>query len=611
MKRSIAYSAALLIAICLTPTAWAQSSADPAEWVPADALAYVGVTDITATWEDFQQTSGYRMMNDEIVKEAMPSMSMVATALEKIQARVAEALDVPVKDLKNPFTGPLAAYVRVPRGAAAEDAVAALIATIGDQTLMRRYYDNAVAKLKESADDHDAVSVDGTTIDVFTTEPKEEEEDEFADFDDDSDIDFNQPPDQIIEDVLDKSLSAESLPPSLALCLTDDRLIVANSADEARAALRADSRSDSLAETADYKALKGNLKRIGTVRMLFNLPQIIELAKAETDSSDADDLREMLQLVGAESLRSVVGHMRMGASSYDSKFEILFLMSGQRSGLAKMLSMDNRPTTPPAHVNADTGFYASINLNPPQIVNEVEKMIRQSNPDWADQMRAMLTSAPSPTGEGTLNYQQELIDHLQGPLAMGLSASRPLTPESVRMAIELGHRDQAALGRFLSKMVGFFTERDVRGTPVYDIALPLPGVMGNGIAVLTDRLVISASAAMDSIVGGSGGGLAQSNTWQRVARYVPEESWCVFYTDNRLLTQAAMDVAQSPELQAAAMSNMGVMMLQQMFAEMMDHFAEADETVAERILGYAAPSILTIATTPAGVQLTSVNLRPE
>lgn len=612
MKRSMLSALAVALVLGTAANALAEKKIDPAQWVPGDALVYVGVTDVDRMWNNFKKTNGYAVMNDETITEHVSELGAVTAAIEKLKSKLAEALDVQPKQLKNPFSGPLAFYLEVAPDAP-DDLHPALVASVGDAELMKSYYKSATSKFKEHAK-HESVSFGEYSIDVFTStaekaDDETAEDDEFGDFDDDPSpfAGLGQSPDEIFSNGVDKLFSPEAMPPKLALCLTDDRLVVGTSADQVRAALKPRGYGTTLAETDDYQALLRYLKPVGSVRLVFNLPRVIEVAKANADSGDVEEMREWLRTFGVESLRSVVGHLRLGAKSYDSKFELLFLTSGQRSGLAEILAMDNRPTDPPDFVAADTCLYVGINLNVPRLIDQIERLVRQADAAAADAMRAQLESLQLMPDAEPINVRKDFIDHLREPLCLVMSTSKPVDMESVRVSLTMGHRDQSAIVRFLSQ-IPMLQAQELRGTQIFG-SMMMPGFV---LAPTAERLIIGSIAVVENAMSPSAAQpLAQSRAWQRAQRFVPSESWFTMFMDQRRMLEAALDLSKNGQLGMGMVAmNPGIMMLSQMYGEMAEALGD-DPARIEKLLHYQGAAIITVTTMPEGVRLTGVNLKPE
>ncbi|MFH1746715.1 MAG: hypothetical protein ABIG44_06675 [Planctomycetota bacterium] len=570
---------------------------DPAEWVPAEAIVYVGITDMQHTWANYQKTLKYKSMTDPEMAEVGGMPNIGGAVLKKVKERLGRVLDVDPDELKSPFAGPMALYATVPAGGAFDDIEPGLIAGVGDAELMKRYFDTIVARLKEAADGYESITAGGETIHVFTSEGGDGEggeEDEF---------DFDEPtmgPDAImgfIDEALDKIFSLEHLPPKMAVCLTEERLLVSRTADHIRAALARSGGSRTLADSDDHQALLRHRRPIGEVRLLVNLPRIFELAKAE--GADQDELQSKLRVIGAQGLRSLVGHMRLSTKSYDTKLELMFLMRGERSGLAKLLSMENRPVSPPDSVQAAAGAYVCFNIDPPKLLDEILNMVAQEDPESAEQARAGMEEVP--LGEHTVNIRKDLFDHLSGPLALDVTINKPYGAGSLKALVTLGHRNREALSRFFSILPNMAPPRDFQGTQIFPNA--------NGLmhfAIAADRILAGNQAAVETALSATATeSLAEEANFRRAKRLVPEEAWGTIYFDGRKMLEGLMGLtAKQAELVGDPAG-----MITGMLAMAGVDFSDTPQN--RKMLEYTSVNLFTVATTPDGVQLTYVVLKAE
>lgn len=605
---------AAILSLCLAATAIAQESEkpekiklDPAEWAPADTIAFLGITDVDQTWKDLKKTSLYAMANDSSLKGKLPQIAALGLAPRKFQEKLAKVLGVEAEQLKNPFKGPLALYLNAPKGAGPDQVEAGLVAAVGDPEAMKKYYQAAVAKLKETADKYDSESVGSNNIDIFTTAKKEAGAKE-ADEEDEEDLSpgallGEEGVSKLMEKQLDKMFSKERLPEKLASCLTEDRLIVGASVDQVKAMLRREKNS-TLADSDDYKALLRHLKPVGSIRFLVNLPRVFELAKADK-TVDSGEFASTMKVLGAEGLRSLVGHIRIGAQSYELKSDALFLMKGDRSGLAKILSMENRSVAPPAGVPSDAGFFVSANLNPGKLIDEIESMIRQNSPESADSMHQFFAHVPLPGGE-TVDLRKELIDYLKEPLTFYLSIAKPVKPESIRMLLTIGNKDREAINRFFGK-IPMLAAHEQRGTQIF-VPTMGGGAAEFGLAATNDRVLIGNTNAIEpALAGGDSAGLAESSIWKRAARYLPPEAWLVLFRDNHRMLENILEIKRNKEAFEAAGQSPTTGFLYFLASAA----GNMDEDAIQALMKYTGQDVMSIATISEGVQFTIISLKPD
>ena len=597
------------LAIGASVAALAQSdkpaAVDPAEWAPAEAFVYFGVSDVDQVWSGWQKTNAYAMLQDPRFKDH-GSGNLIHTVMDKFQERLAKALGVEAKQLKNPFKGPVAFYLAAPRGGSVKDIQPGLIASVGDAAVMKKYYDNAIAKLKEASDKHETVTAGSNAIEVFTRDPnsppkedaEESDDDEAEGNEDDLDSSSN-PVVAMVEEQVDDLFSAQSLPPSLAVCLTADRLLVGASADQVKDMLRREKRGDVLADSDDYKSLAKVLKPVGPVRFLVNVPRITELVKPEGD--DLAEYEKGIKTFGVDVMRSLVGTIQIGGENFETRLDAVLLMKGERSGIAKLLSMDNRPIAPAADVSASVFWYAGINLTPSKLIDDIERIVRANDPAAADEMRKQMEAVPLGTSEETVNLRKDFIDHLKAPLTVQLAFARPIGADSLRGMLAIGQKSRDAMNSLLAKFSAFLKPRDVRGTQVYESAL------GFAVSATSDQLMLGMPAAIEAAVEAKGGNpLADTAAWKAAAKVAPEQAWMVMFSNDQLGMESMIELARNKDSAAAGPSAMFNQALMEMYG-ITDDEKSLDQ--AKALLKYVGVSIATVSTTEEGVRFTLAGLK--
>jgi hypothetical protein len=584
---------------------------EPAEWAPADALCYLGIDDVVDTVADIQKTSAFALLSSPLAAGTVPGLDLSAVVTD-LKARLGKALDIPPDQLQNPFAGPLAIFFTAPFGAKLDELEPGLVAGVGDAVLMKKYYTAAVTKLS-TLGKHDSVTIGGDTIDVFTIERAKKssaggsEDEEFAQLDAGKAPKLTAP-DEMLKKLFEQLLTPESLPRTLALCLTADRVIVAASADHVEALVRRDESAKTLAATDDYKSMLQYLKPVGSIRFLVNLPRIVEMAPAAGDSSRARQLRKQIKTYGLDNVGSLVGSCRLGAASYEWKIETLLLLDkagAADTGLLRLLHAENRPIAPPADTSADACVYAAWNLDLPLWLDELEHGIFRSEEDRASGTSWLEQRLPS--GE-TVNLRRAFFDYLEGPLTITFGLSRTPAPAGARLLASIRHHDQSAVTKFFQGplLEDKLQPRELRGMQLFDVApLPMLPVSGLAAAVTPDRVVVGNTAAVeDALAPMSTDALANTEAWKHAARYVPTQGWLTLYSDNRKLLDDLADLAKNPPEPAGG--DLGSVVLAILMQSM-----GGDASTLERARRYSTQSIYTLATTPQGIELTAVQLRPE
>lgn len=597
---------ALCVAALGADMATAARDADPATWAPPGTLVYFGISDVNKLWKEIEASPGYKAMQDPDLKQLGQRVAFNATVLDQVKARLAKAIDVEPDKLKSPFDGAITLYIPPP-GSSKSEPQPVFIAGIGDKELMKTYYEKAVKKMREAASEYTPETAGTAKIDVFSFEKKKEAkgDDEDGDMEhaDEDGGDRNGAGEELASQLVEQIFS-KGLPPKLAVCLTDERLIVAADKDQIQDALRRERGGDSLAGSDEYKAFERKFDVKGTARFMINVRKLIELS-AEKDEENG---KKMMDALGAKSFRSLIGQVVYDGKSYDYKLDAVMLMTGERTGLAKILSMKNRPTAPASAALGETCVSFCLNMNPGELLDEIERILRQSDPDEADQMRTAMSAVPLGP-EGKVDLRKELFDNLREPLAINIGFTKPFDQTSTRVILSVGHKNKEALERFFGKVAeatGQLTTRDLRGTQVFDTPFKA------SLAVTSDAILAGSTPAVEAALASSGGenGLAADAAFKRAAALASKESSMMFYVDGRRLMEALLEIAKDRDaLMMSAMTN-PLNMVPAGMAEAYGEIKPEQREKAKKMLEYVGATIGTLTNTEDGLHVTIVNLLP-
>ncbi|MFN0136259.1 MAG: hypothetical protein ACKVS9_09105 [Phycisphaerae bacterium] len=587
---------------------------DPATWAPKDALAYIGTSDLELVIEKLRKSPVARELSDPAIKSTT-DLNVFWKMLDALKQRVAKMLGTEADKLQNPFGGPMAVIVTAVTKDGETVPAVTFVATVKDSTVMRSYYENATKRLKETADSHEGVTMGSATIDHFKTRARTDEDKKPAD----SDTAESEAAEiqaalegQVGEDemtammdrVVGELFSSEAMPESLATCLTENRLLVALSPDHIKAVLRSD-RGDSLKDHDDYKAIDRKFKQPGPVRLLINVPKIVDLAAAQGD----EDFARTRAALGLGCMRSVIGHLEWDGEKYDGRGELLLLTSDDCTGLAKILRMKNAPLAPPKFVTTEQSILFSMHLNPIEILEETERIMRQVDPDAADEMAGSMV-VDLPDGK-KLDIRKEIIANLQPPQTFSFGFAKPYSPTSARVLLSIGTRGREVFDRLigLAQESGApLTERETGGAKVYDIDF------GMSVGASRDAMLVGSRETVDTALVSSGSEkwLGDDARFKKLAEFHPREAWLIGYFDRRKLYEAAIELQKHHK---AIMSQMftdpagavGLSLLESLAAT----FDEDKLDDARQLLKYQAAQLMSISTTADGVLFTAISGLPD
>lgn len=598
---------------CLILTAWVARpgltadapASDPAAWAPADALLFAGITDLEELKAAWQRTIAAQASQDPQLKaiyEDAPTSN--ARVIRMVRERVARALGIEPDKLVNPFGGPMALFIAPPH----EDGTTtfirlALISGVQDAERMREYYRTAVRRLRERSGDYERQEFAGQRIDIFVRAENQA---------DDADSETHEPnkatsaapttPQQAIEKLLDTVFDEKNLPPRLALCLAENRLLVATDETLIKGALRGWRETGTLADDEEYRYLLRKFKPAGQVRLLFNVRRVTQAVRKQ-----APDAFRFAASLGVDNIRSVLGHARYGEPDCDVRWDVFVHTDGEPAGLVRIFSMPNRPLQPTSFVPDDTAIYLSLNLDVPRLLNEIEKMLRQRSPEAADSFARSIGEITTADGQ-KINLREQLFANLGAPLELILRFLPPYGPQDVRGAVRVPIRNADQIRQLLRALAPGtgLTERELEGVTVFD--LPFGGI---SVGLQQGQLVAGVQAAVERAVqqAEETQPLATSPRFKAVARFVPEGAWGVFYADGERLLKAMVAMARKRKQFEAAMFTNPVASIGAGIAEAMTLAVPPDKLdVVERATRYAAVGLMSISTTPDGIWLRLVNV---
>lgn len=603
------------VAICAVLAAAAAASAqsekktDLGVLAPPNAIALFGVTDLDEAIDGFKKSSGYRLFSDPAFKNSPGQFGFLNRMIDQFMQKLAKALGTESDKLKNPFGGPVAVVFLPPAGEAKEPGVV-FVAGVKNKELMREYYAKAQSNFKGVASKHEAIEFGSNTIDHFTTRAKsadeKKENEKKEEFDPNSiDMSSEEGMARFMDKALGELFAADSLPESFATCLTDERLVVSISPDEIKNVFRREKGGESLKDHEDFKAISRHFETPGPIRLFVNFQQLFDVIKAE----DPEGHKEAMTILGGKSMRSLIGHGAYGDGKCDSRAEMLLVTSGERTGMMKILTPKNKAVAAPPGVSSDAMLFGVAALSVPEILDEIERAIRATDPEAADSMRDSMQSMPLGEGEA-ISPRKDILDNLREPIALSIGFAKPYSPQSGRLHLSIGHKNKAALERVIEKVrtLAGFSDRDVKGNTVYDTPF------GLSLAVTSDTAYFGTAASIDTAIqGGEGASIAGDAEFKRCLEVAPKEAWLVFYANAARMYEAAAELSKYKDsmMQQGMTGNVGAAIGYGILQGLVGESEKPDLDTLKKMGEIQSSGIATVATTPDGIRFTMINLAPK
>ncbi|MCH7873306.1 MAG: hypothetical protein IID33_16545, partial [Planctomycetes bacterium] len=222
-------AASIAIAWCAVSLAAArQQRPDPAQWVPADAVAYVGIADPAALLSRFEKTAARSILSK--ASQLGGPLKQVAELGDELRRRLSALLGLKPNELATP-RGPIAFYLTPsPDGSTAAHFV--LIFGIDDNDANRARYATALDRLSALDRDHSATRRDAWTIDTLRRRSAQRSPDATAIRKDEDvnpfGLDAAAFGDRSSER-LGQWFSPEAMPDTIAMCHAGTRIIISDS----------------------------------------------------------------------------------------------------------------------------------------------------------------------------------------------------------------------------------------------------------------------------------------------------------------------------------------------------------------------------------------------
>ncbi len=532
----------LLIGIC---AGQAFAKDNPAKWAPKNTVLYVGVPNCDKMVKSLKKTALYKMSQDSDLSEAVQPFKKFFENAKSVMAEEL-GLDSP-KDLEVYPEGPIAAYLAA-SSQVDDDGVPlhgiALIMDMGEKLEATRSLSKKIvdACLSQGGN-KDKKEVAGTSVTIVRFKKEGDAEE----------INYARV-EEIVEKLFDgveveqtvkmgvaQVLGGVKPPDEFAFAFSESRLILASDfATVSDAIKRLNGKDDdTFASSKAMRSLRKRCSKKAHLQFVFNTPEFLDIVK-----SVRPDASKQISASGLSAIGPFVMTTQFAPSS---KLDFvtkgyLEIDGGERVGIAKILLMENSKTAPLATVPADVLWYASMNLNPAVVLEEVIAITARIDPAEADQMRAGMVM---PLADGsTLDIRKEVVAQMTGPLSMMMNARAPYAAADFGAYIHLGHSSREGINKLLTGVfAGMLMPSDMMGQTVYSVP-PVPGL---SLAVTEKAFLVATKKAAENYIreeGKSGQGLADDKTFKAVVKRVPKKTCMVMYGDSRRMLAAQEAIAR-------------------------------------------------------------------
>ncbi len=602
----------VMVAALVSPAALGEESV--ADWASDNSVLFVGTSNWDGLTEAFKKTRLHRSMEDADVKEAVGPWKKL---LENAQGLVAKKLGLEdPKELELWPHGGVAVFVPLNMDAADvnDQAHVCVVADMGaDAGRARTLAGKVVQHCVEQGAERTVEESGGSEIVIvkFKSKPKSEP-DADANADSDADADSAEEPAEdagfaaLLEGVeLDKMqlamitgvLGQLEPPDRFAYAFAGERVVLASSQEVVKQTLaRMKSGSEgSLGAVRDVRAFSRRMEGKPDVLFVLNIPVFMN-ADSKRDP-DSGKINAALSMDAFGPL--LVGVQLAPSKEIDIRTRGFMRIDERPHGLGRILRMQNVDTVPPTGVSADTALYASLNVDPSLVLDEVVAISEQIDPDTAESIRSSLKVPQE--DNSVLDIKNDIVGQLAGPLAVSIGLAKPFGAEQFTMLVRLGHKSRDAMTKLAAMLPkGMFEATEILGHTVYQMAAMEGMALG-----FTDRAVIpfATRGALENYIrseGQAGRGLAQTPAFQSAVRHVPAQSAGMVYVDGALITDAQIALAEEAAAGKTA-ENENMSLQDYMRQGMMGSYSQKSVKLLKAARKYQSYLIATMSTESEGL----------
>lgn len=609
LRRTLIGSA--IAACCLFPAGAVRAADDPASWVPKDALTYVGVTDCNALSAAMKRTLAWRSVEDPATQKMIEPYKKLGKKLQEYAAKKL-GLESP-QELEIYPQGPLAIFVTVtPRADEEPLETITAVMDMGDQLeKVKSLCDKVVRACQDRGGRKETEEVGGAQIISIHLSSDSDEADFDAAFDAKDaeitalleDLDLDPASMMLIEDIL-WDLEA---PETFAFAFAGNRWIVSSETVGVKQAIRQirDGGDDSFATTPAMRTLMRKCDPAAPIRLVVNLPKIIDLA-ARDDQDTAKHLRAM----GLSGLGPMVMTLALAPSAeVEMRAKGYMEISQDATGVAKIMRLPNGPTSPSSSVSADAAVFGMLQLDLRSIMAEIMDIVGRIDPEEGDELRAAM-KVPQPDGS-VLDVQKDVLDHFSGPLLGVLTHAPPYGNDDFNALLAIGHKSREGCQKLVALIPpGLIVPREMQGAAIYEVPMiPIPGMA----AGLTDRslILVGTKNAVEGFIrteSQSEGGLAGDRDFKRVASHLPAECCAIMYVNGRRHYDAMLAVHKSGDFTGEFQPAMGMSLGGVLRGTAYNNFSGAELDDPEVMRKYMTLSAFTVTTDSDGLRFEGVSV---
>jgi hypothetical protein len=373
------------------------------------------------------------------------------------------------------------------------------------------------------------------------------------------------------KDVKEKAADPDKLPPAPPLVWTNagSQFFIGSDVEVVKdLAAHRDGRDNALAGTESF--IKTQAKTDSSkaqVTWFIDLAKVVKLlVKAGSRGGDAEGQQTevLVQELGVNGLKSVGGSFALGTGGYDSLSKTFFLAPKPVQGLLKIFAFPPMILRPESWVPATVASYQTLSIDLDNAFTAINDLVNKFQPGMLQVFEQQLVG---PQGGQPLSFQNDLFGPLGDRVTIISDFKKPIKDDSQRVLLAIALEDSKAFQNTLTRVLEIAQaapqKREFQGTTIYDFPINLPnpnGVGGNvqglkgpiSLAIAKEALFVTTDTTLlEQVLRPGNAGLADSTTYQTVAKEYPEKASAITYVRPNESFQLSYDLIKNGQIEKA------------------------------------------------------------
>jgi hypothetical protein len=522
----------------------ARAAAPPEKIVPDTTILLFKLNEAKSFREAFRASQYGQLWNDPALKDFRDELAL---KLEDAGKSLKERIGVSLKEL-----------IEIPQGTVALAAIGrddpklpvagVLIADAGEN---EKKLLEVLSKANKQAEDGGAKlsteSFHGLTLHVIQFPPRKPKE------------------------AKEKGIDPDKLPPAPPMVWTNagSQFFVGSDVEAVKdLAAHRDGRENALAGNESFIKTQAKIEASKAQLTWFvDLSKVIKLAlKASAGGAgeaQAQQNEVLAQELGVNGLKSVGGSFSLGSGAYNSVSKTFFLAPKPAQGLLKIFSFPMIPLRPESWVPATVASYQTLSIDLDNVFTAIDELVNKFQPGMLNIVQQQLVG---PQGGQPLDFKNDIFGPLGNRVTIISDFKKPIKDDSQRVLMSVALDDAKAFQNTLTRLFEITQsapqKREFQGTTIYDFPINIPNPNGGGnvqgfkgpisLAISKGSLFVTTDTTLlEQVLRPGNSGLADSTSFQTVAKEYPEKSSGITYVRPDESAKLSYDLVKNGQFEKA------------------------------------------------------------